>query len=74
VQITRIVKFLIALFRPVPRKSNIRDIGIMAYVDAGKTTVTERMLYYSGLTHRMGSVDDGNTIMDTDPQESHGSH
>jgi elongation factor G len=41
----------------------------MAHVDAGKTTVTERMLYYTGLTHQLGNVDDGNTIMDTDPQE-----
>eukprot|EP01035_Chromulina_nebulosa_P016678 gene16678-22117_t len=41
----------------------------MAHVDAGKTTFTERALYYTGLTHRMGNVDDGNTVMDTDPQE-----
>ncbi len=41
----------------------------MAHVDAGKTTVTERMLYYTGLTHKMGSVDEGNTVMDSDPQE-----
>ena len=41
----------------------------MAHVDAGKTTVTERMLYYTGLIHKAGDVDDGNTVMDTDPQE-----
>ena len=41
----------------------------MAHVDAGKTTVTERMLYYTGFTHRLGNVDDGNTVMDSDPQE-----
>lgn len=49
--------------------SRFRNIGIMAHIDAGKTTLTERMLYYTGLTHKLGNVDDGNTIMDTDPQE-----
>ncbi|MBW8688207.1 elongation factor G [Chitinophaga rhizophila] len=51
------------------RLDNFRNIGIMAHVDAGKTTVTERMLYYTGLTHKLGSVDEGNTVMDSDPQE-----
>lgn len=51
------------------RLTDFRNIGIMAHVDAGKTTLTERMLYFTGFTHKMGNVDDGNTIMDSDPQE-----
>jgi elongation factor G len=51
------------------RSTNFRNIGIMAHVDAGKTTLTERMLYFTGFTHKLGNVDDGNTVMDTDPQE-----
>ncbi len=47
----------------------LRNIGIAAHIDAGKTTVTERILYYTGRTHRMGSVDDGTAAMDWKPQE-----
>ncbi|MCX6258785.1 MAG: elongation factor G [Bacteroidia bacterium] len=46
-----------------------RNIGIMAHIDAGKTTTTERVLFYTGITHRMGEVDDGNAIMDWMVQE-----
>ena len=52
------------------RLEKLRNLGIMAHVDAGKTTATERILFYTGKTHKLGNVDDGNTIMDTDPQES----
>ena len=49
--------------------NRIRNIGIIAHVDAGKTTTTERMLYYSGLTENIGDVDKGNTITDYMVQE-----
>ncbi len=46
-----------------------RNIGIMAHIDAGKTTTTERILYYTGLTHRLGEVHEGSTTMDWMVQE-----
>lgn len=49
--------------------SRIRNIGIMAHIDAGKTTTTERILYYTGTSYRMGEVDDGTAIMDWMEQE-----
>ncbi|MFZ9595558.1 MAG: elongation factor G [Bdellovibrionia bacterium] len=47
----------------------IRNIGIMAHIDAGKTTTTERILFYTGKTHKMGEVHEGTTVMDWMPQE-----
>ncbi|MDX2827797.1 elongation factor G, partial [Streptomyces ipomoeae] len=47
----------------------VRNLGILAHVDAGKTTVTERILYVTGTTHKRGEVHDGTTVTDFDPQE-----
>ncbi len=49
--------------------SKMRNIGIIAHIDAGKTTTTERILYYTGKIHRMGEVDQGSAQMDWMPQE-----
>jgi elongation factor G len=48
---------------------DIRNIGIIAHIDAGKTTLTERILFYSGRVHRLGEVDEGSTVMDYMDQE-----
>jgi elongation factor G len=52
-----------------PKISRIRNIGIVAHIDAGKTTVTERILYYTGKSYKMGEVHDGEAVMDWMPQE-----
>ena len=61
------------LERPSPMMgeslANTRNIGITAHIDAGKTTTTERVLYYTGVSHRMGEVHDGNAVMDWMEQE-----
>ena len=51
------------------RLRRLRNIGIIAHIDAGKTTTTERILYYTGKTYRMGNVDEGTTVTDWMVQE-----
>ena len=47
----------------------VRNIGIIAHIDAGKTTTSERILFYTGLSHKIGEVHDGGAIMDWMEQE-----
>src|SRR3990172_6512667 len=57
---------------PMPRQHPIeryRNIGVMAHIDAGKTTTTERILFYTGVTHKIGDIDEGTTVMDWMEQE-----
>ena len=49
--------------------THVRNVGIMAHIDAGKTTVSERLLFYSGKTHKVGEVHDGAATMDFMQQE-----
>ncbi|HET7824210.1 MAG TPA: GTP-binding protein, partial [Anaeromyxobacter sp.] len=56
----------------MPRNSPLeryRNFGIMAHIDAGKTTATERILFYTGVTHKIGEVHEGTTVMDWMEQE-----
>ena len=54
--------------------ANTRNIGIMAHIDAGKTTVTERMLYYTGKIHKIGDTHEGAAQMDWMEQEKAFAH
>src|SRR5437762_14057759 len=57
----------------IPKKNiplgRVRNIGVIAHIDAGKTTTTERILFYTGRTYKIGDIDEGNTTMDWMDQE-----
>ncbi len=55
--------------RPAVPLADVRNIGIVAHIDAGKTTTSERILHHAGVTHRLGNVDEGNTVTDWMAQE-----
>ncbi|XP_046555914.1 ribosome-releasing factor 2, mitochondrial-like [Haliotis rubra] len=68
---SHVARSFMRLYRAVDHDdmSKIRNIGIMAHIDAGKTTTTERMLFYSGYSSHLGNVDSGDTVMDYMEQE-----
>ncbi len=59
---------MVSTYESVPLE-NVRNIGIMAHIDAGKTTTSERILFFTGKTHKIGEVHDGGASMDFDEQE-----
>src|SRR5438876_3942114 len=58
-----------AKLRPDLDLPNLRNLGIIAHIDAGKTTTTEHVLFYAGAKHKLGGVDEGTTDTDYDPEE-----